>query len=376
MSPKQGRPALGALQSYPFELRDKVYELRDNNPGWGAISILVELEHILNYSPKNLPSVDSVHRYLKDCGFINPKIPKSDIPEVKPRVVKYCHDLWEMDAQGAVPVSGLGYVSMINIKDSKSKTYVMSFPVQVKSKMSQPKTAHYLWALRLAFEQFGLPKALQVDKDSVFKDNTSKSPFPSLVQLFLIGLGVDLSFIKVPPPAKQAMVERSHQTLDKQVLEGKTYQTWQELFTNTNKRRGILNEKYPCRTLGKRAPLEVYPKAIHPKRPYSIEKETELLDINDIEKHLADYIWYRKISSVKTLSLKKIYYLKEAEPKTYVQIFFCAISKKLIFRDVNEQTIKELDAKDFAKSLLQLQSTPTLISMKKKIFKNKNFPLE
>jgi hypothetical protein len=376
MSPKQGRPASGSLQSYPSELRDKIYELRDKNPGWGAISILVELEHVLNYAPKNLPSADSVRRYLKDCGFINSKIPKSDAPEIKPPDVKHCHDLWEMDAQGAVPVFGLGYVSMINIKDSKSKTYVMSFPVQVKSRMSQPKTEHYLWALRLAFGQFGLPKTLQVDKDSVFKDNTSRSPFPSLVQLFLLGLGVDLSFIKAPPPAKQAMVERSHQTLDKQVLKGKTYQTWQELFINTNKRRGILNEKYPSRTLGKRAPLQVYPEAVYSKRSYSIEKETELFDFNRIEKHLAAYTWYRKVSSVKTLSLKKIYYLKKAKPKTHIQIKFCAVSKKLIFRNVNEQIIKELDAKGFAKSLLQLKNTQALLSMEKKIFENKNFPLE
>lgn len=376
MSPKQGRPALGALQSYPSELRDKIYELRHKNPGWGAISILVEMEHVLNYAPKKLPSADSVRRYLKDCGFITPKIPKSDVPEVKAPMVKACHDLWEMDAQGAVALSGLGYVSMINIKDSKSKTYVMSFPVQVKSKMSQPKTIHYLWALRLAFEQFGLPKALQVDKDSVFKDNTSRSPFPSLIQLFLLGLGIDLSFINVAPPTKQAMVERSHQTLDKQVLEGKTYKTWQELFINTNKRRGILNEKYPCRTLGKRAPLEVYPEARHSGRFYSIAKETKLLNLNRIEKNLADYTWYRKVSSVKTLSLKKIYYLKEAKPKTHVQIKFCAVSKKLIFRDVNEQIIKQLSTMDFAKSLLQLPDTPALLSMKKKIFENRNFPLE
>lgn len=376
MSPKQGRPALGALQSYPTELREKISELRQNNPGWGAISILVELEHVLNYAPKKLPSVNSVHRYLKDCGFINPKIPKSDVPEIKTPLVKACHDLWEMDAQGAVPVSGIGYVSMINIKDSKSKVYVMSFPVQVKSKMSQPKTIHYLWTLRLAFEQFGLPKAMQVDKDSVFIDNTSRSAFPSLIQLFLLGLGIDLSFITVPPPAKQAMVERSHQTLDKQALKGKIYKSWHELFTNTNKRRGILNEKYPCRTLGKRAPMKVYPEAIHSRRPYSIEKETKLLDLNRIEKSLAHYTWYRKISKVKTLSLKKIYYLKGAKPETYVQIKFCATSKKMIFRDVNEQIIEELDTKDFAKSLLKLKTTQALLLMKKKIFKNKNFPLE
>lgn len=376
MSPKQGRPAFGALQSYPSEMRKKIYELRQKNPGWGAISILVEMKHVLNYSPKKLPSAAAISRYLKEEGFINSKIPRGETPEIKRPIVKACHDLWEMDAQGAVPVNGIGYVSMINIKDSKSKVYVMSFPVQVKNKMSQPKTIHYLWALRLAFEQFGLPKAIQVDKDSVFIDNTSRSPFPSLIQLFLLGLGVDLSFINVRPPAKQAMVERSHQTLDKQVLKGVIYKDWQELFANTNKRRGILNEKYPCRTLAKRAPLQVYPESIHSGRSYSIEEETKLLNLSRIEKSLANYSWYRKVSSVKTLSLKKIYYLKAAKPETHVQIKFCAISKKLVFRDVNEQIIEELNTEDFAKSLLKLKSTRQLLSMKKKIFENKNFPLE
>ena len=375
MSPKQGRPALGALASYSSEIRDKIYELRHNNSGWGAITILVELEHVLHYPSQQLPSVDSVHRYLKECGFVKPKTPKSDAPEVSIPPVKSCHDLWEMDAQGAVFVKGVGYVSMINIKDSKSKAYIMSFPVQVKSKMSQPKTAHYLWTLRLAFEQFGLPKAMQVDKDSVFKDNTSKSPFPSVVKLFLTGLGIELSFINVAPPAKQAMVERSHQTLDKQVFQGKTYKNWHELFLNTNKRRFILNEKYPCRSLGKRAPFEVYPDVLNTQRPYFVEQEKTLLNLDLVEKHLEQYTWYRKVSSVRTISLKGIYYLKGAEPKNYVQIKFYAISKKLIFRDVNEQILKELITENFAKNLLQSQSTSELLSMRKKILKNKDFPL-
>ena len=367
---------VGVLQSYPSKLRQEIYDLRDKNTGWGAISILVELEASFGYSKTDLPSPDAIHRYLQQCGFIKPKVPKGNLPNGRLPLVDDFHDLWEMDAQGAVAVKGIGYISMINIKDTKSKAYIYSFPVQVKGKKSQPKTQHYLWALRLAFEEFGLPKAIQVDKDSVFIDNTSKSPFPSVLRLFLLGLGIELCFIELPPPLKQAMVERSHQTMYKQVLEGKTYQSWHQLFMNTNYRRKVLNEKYPCRTLNKKAPLQAFPKAKDSGRHYSIEQEQELLKTTRIEQYLAKCTWFRKVSSVKTISLGEIYYLKNAQPSTYVQIKFCAQSKKLVFRDVNEQIVKELFVKDFAKKLVKQQTLNQLVAMRKKLLDNKNFPLK
>lgn len=219
------------MSTYPTKLRSLIHKLRKQHEGWGAITLLLELEVVYGYAPCDLPSEAVVNRYLKEQGLIAIKTPVGSMPSGKSKGrAKKSHGLWEMDAQGTIKVKGLGYISMINIKDSQSKLYCMSFPVQVKGKMSQPKTVHYYWALRLAFEEFGLPKAIQVDKDSVFIDNTSKSPFPSKLHLFLIGLGIELCFIQVAPPAKQAMVERSHQTVDKQVTKGQTYKTWYTLF--------------------------------------------------------------------------------------------------------------------------------------------------
>ena len=59
-----GRPKRGALSSYPLTLCKKIKSLRQNNEGWGAISILVELENRGHYPLKDLPSPDAVHRYL------------------------------------------------------------------------------------------------------------------------------------------------------------------------------------------------------------------------------------------------------------------------------------------------------------------------
>ena len=70
----------------------------------------------------------------------------------------------------------------------------MTFPVAVKNKNSQPSTIHYKWTLRLAFIESGLPQSIQVDKDSVFIENSSKSPFPSRMHLWLLGLGHRVMF--------------------------------------------------------------------------------------------------------------------------------------------------------------------------------------
>jgi len=368
---------MGELSSYPLKMRNQIKSLRQANEGWGAISILVEMEDIGPYPYEDLPGRDAVRRYLKEQGLIPEKSPRGTIIEGQlPKGIINPHDMWEMDAQGAEYVKGLGHISMINIKDSLTKTYIMSFPVQVKSGKSQPKTVHYLWALRLAFEEFGLPKAIQVDKDSVFIDNTSKSPFPSRVQLFLSSLGVELCFINVPPPAKQAMVERSHQTMFKQVIQGKTYDNWHQLFLHTNKRRKVMNEKYPSRSLNGKAPLQAAPEAKKIIRSYQIGQEKQPNNLKRAGHLLSECKWYRKVSKVKTVSLnRKIYYLKKSKPQTYLSIKYVVVHKKIIFRDVNEQLIHEVLIEGFAINFMEQNSIKELLAMKKKIFKSKDFPL-
>ena len=374
---KLGRPKAGALSSYPKEMLDRIYSYRDRYEGWGAITILVEMEEEFGYTKADLPSVDGVNRYLKQEGFIKDREPSSPIPpEACKRPIRNYHDLWEMDAEGAVPVLGLGYISNINIKDTKSKLHVMAFPVHVKGLASQPKTNNYCWTLRLAFEQWGLPEAVQVDRDSVFINNTSKSPFPSKMHLLLIGLGVKLCFIDVPPPGKQAMVERSHQTMNRQTIMGQHYDSWKTLFQFTNKRRQRMNEKLPNRMLGKKAPLEAFPSAKHSGRSYQVEQEELIIKMDRIYKYLSKCCWYRKVSTVKTISLNnKIYYLKEAKPGNHTQAKFCFKTKELIFRDVKELMVAQLPIKNLSIHDIMGGTTKELIRMKKKFFLAKDFPL-
>ena len=364
------------MSTYPQKTRDLITKLRKRNPGWGALNIRLELEVKYKCNKEHLPSTDGIHRYLKEQGLIPERIPRSTLPESKPSKVKDFHDLWEMDAQGAEKVSDLGHIAMINIKDSKSKVYVSSFPTLVGSAKTKPKTDHYLWAMRFGFEQFGLPKAIQVDRDTAFVDSKPTSPFPSLIHLFLIGLDIDLQFIKVPPPNKQAMVERSHQTMERQVLRGKSYTCWHDLLVNTNYRRKMMNEYFPSRSLNKQAPLQAFPAAAHSNRTYRLAEEEQLLSINRIEKYLASCTWYRKTAKNKVISLHgKPYYLNQAESSVYLKIQFDPKRQKLIFRNDKELVVQEVEVKDFVRKLLKQPPVNELLKTKEKILNQSDFIL-
>ena len=54
LASQMGRPARGALGQFPGELSDEIYRMRKAHPGWGPLTILVELKKMV---------------VLQDCGY-------------------------------------------------------------------------------------------------------------------------------------------------------------------------------------------------------------------------------------------------------------------------------------------------------------------
>ncbi len=371
-----GRPVKGALSTFSAEIGERIKYLRGHNEGWGAISILVELQ-LEGYPPQDLPSADTIHRFLVEKGYIKYREPREPLPG-KPRIKRssYCHQKWEMDAKGTVAVKGVGFQALIDIKDDFSRKYCMAFPIEVANSNTQPSTRHYKWALRLAFIESGMPKNLQVDKDSVFIENSSKSPFPSKLHLWLLALGIDLHFIDKPPPDQNNIVERSHLTIFNQALKGICYPDWHALFDNINYRRKVLNENYPSRTFNKKAPLQVYPQAAHSKRPYAIRKEKQLLDMSKIYRFLGRGKWHRKVAQNKCVHLGgQRYYIRQAIPGNILTITFSSRTKQLIFYDVNELELIRMNIKGISKEALMEGTTRELTKIYEQIYQASNFSL-
>ena len=86
-------------------------------------------------------------------------------------------------------------MSLINIVDVVSRLKTESYP---SLQTTNPALPDYQLTLRRAFLTYGLPEILTLDHGTVFYDNTTPSPFPTRLHLWLLALGVQVRFTRHP----------------------------------------------------------------------------------------------------------------------------------------------------------------------------------
>lgn len=290
LTTQMGRPATGVLSTMRTELQTKLRALREAHPRWGPDTLLATLRADPAWSTTRLPSRSRVAAFLKQAGLTRKYQRHVDLPQPPEQPTQAPHDEWQMDAQGVMKVDGVGKVSVINIVDVTSRLKVESSP---RAHTSKPAAADYYVTLRRAFLNYGLPKRLSLDHDTVFFDNTSPSPFPTRLHLWLLGLGVDIVFTRVRRPTDHASVERTHQTMTNQALLGQSYSSAEQLWAELDKRRAVLNQFLPIRVLNRQAPLSAYPEAVFSGRPYRPEWEETIFDLQRVYRYLAQGRWFR-----------------------------------------------------------------------------------
>jgi len=119
---------------------------------------------------------------------------------------------------------------------------------------TNPALADYQLSLRRAFLTYGLPEVLTLDHGTVFYDNTTPSPFPTRLHLWLLALGVQVRFTRKRCPTDHANTLRTHQTMTAQALLGQTYTSHTDLWASLDERREVLNHHLPSRALSHKPP--------------------------------------------------------------------------------------------------------------------------
>jgi transposase len=300
LSPKQGRPATGALGTASPEIREAVRTIRQANPGWGPETIRIELGQDERFRGQCIPSRPRIAAFLKQEGLTRRYERHSELAQPPPATATVVHEEWELDAQGVVKVDGIGSVCVINISDLVSRIKVGG---QVCIHCTKPSTPDYQLACRLAFLRYGLPQRISLDHDSAFYDNKSASPFPLLFHLWLIALGIQVRFITQPPPLEHAVIERSHQVVYQQALQGQTYPDQVACQQGVDLRLDFLNQVFPSRSLRGQAPLQAYPHARHSGRDYHPDQELDMLSLDRVYAYLAQHRWFRQVSEQGQFSL-------------------------------------------------------------------------
>lgn len=287
-----GRPTTGPLSTIPTAMRDAILLLRRTHPGWGPNTILAELRLDESWKNMPLPSRSRVAALLTAANVTRRYERHSALPEPKPLPEGTPHDEWQLDAQGSMHVAGVGKVSLITIIDVVSRLKVESYPCLDTT--NPPLEAYHLM-LRRAFLISGLPRRISFDHGAVFYDNTSPSPFPTRLHLWLLALGVDVSFTRKRCPTDHAKIERTHQTMTLQALLGQHWPDQTALWAGLDVRRMMLNQHIPSRALQGQAPLHAYPTAAHSGRAYRPEWEADMLDVARVYSYLARCRWFRRV---------------------------------------------------------------------------------
>jgi hypothetical protein len=310
LAPPIGRPPTGPLGAIAPALRDAILQLRRSHPGWGADTILAELRNDPLWTAHPLPSRARIAAFFKHAKLTRRYNRHTELPEPVTSAVGTPHDEWELDAQGPVVVENIGKVCLVNVIDTSSRFKVESYPC---TDTTNPPLETYQLVLRRAFLATGLPRQISFDRGTVFFDNTTTSPFPTRLHLWLLALDVDVSFTRIRRPTDHAHVERVHQTMTLQALLGQSWSDATALWAGLDARRTMLNAHIPCRMLGGRAPLQAYPHAGHTGRFYRPEWETELLDLERVYRYLATCRFYRRVAQNGSVALGGIYYYINAK---------------------------------------------------------------
>ena len=199
LSSQMGRPATGPLAALPAGMREAILQMRRMHPGWGPTTLLAELQVDPRWTDQPLPSRARIAALLSAEKLTRryQKHSELPIPAIQPEGAP--HDEWELDAQGSMHVAGVGKVCLITIIDVVSRLKVESYPCL---DTTNPPMEAYQLMLRRAFLTCGLPRRISLDHGTVFYDNTSPSPFPTSLHLWLLADGASTcaSRAKAVPP--------------------------------------------------------------------------------------------------------------------------------------------------------------------------------
>ena len=323
---RMGRPRSDPLGHFAEEMRDAIQEMRNRHSGWGAGTLRIELSRDARFVNLPIPSVSRIAAYLKSKNLTRRYERHTALTNPVPQKVSDCHAEWEMDAQGVCKVAGIGLVNLINIGDPFSHVRV-SWACLNRRKAAGPD---YQLALRRAFFCFGKPLVISLDHDSAFFDNTTPSPFPSSLHLWLIALGIEVRFLEHRPPREHAFIERSHQIIYRQALQGQSA-TPASLQPYLDHRLEFLNQHYPSRSLNGQAPLVAYPQAAHSGREYRPEWEADTLEMSNVYAYLSRQAWFRQTSDKGQLLLgSQRYGLGKDWRKQTIRITFDASTQEYI----------------------------------------------
>jgi hypothetical protein len=343
LDPPDGRKQRGGpMSTFPGVIRFALLRIKKEHPGWGAAVARPRVAERLHLPEEEMPSVSTIEKYwaqykgrlYKRHHQRHPVHKKKEGPQPKAP-----HERWQADFKVKIRVDGLGRVDVFNIRDDFTPLKVGSF-VYPYHEWSDREAQD---ALRQAFARWGLCDRFQTDKEKRLV-NTGDHPFPSRFTLWLAGLGVEHEIAR--SAQENGCAERFHRTWHGRVVEGGSFEDYDHLQQVSDKELDWINGRLPSRgrDCDGRPPLEAYPEARKPRRPYTPERELEIFSMERVYQYLAEQHWWRRVSKVGQISIGgHRYSVGMAYAYQDVKLTFDADAVEFVVEDSQEEEIKRLE---------------------------------
>jgi hypothetical protein len=290
----------GHMSMFLGVVRFAFLRIKKEHPKWGAAVARPRIAQRLNIPEEELPCVSTIEKYWAQYrGRLYQRHRRrspSQTPGPRP---KEPHERWQADFKVRMAVEGLGPTDVFNIRDDASPVKIGSFVYPANE--WNDRTVQE--ALRDAFTRWGLCDRFQTDKETRLVNTSCDEPFPSRFTLWLTGLGVTHELAR--SAQANGCAERFNRTWHDRVIAGQTFQDYDELQSTSDLELEWINQRLPSRgrACDDQPPLEVYPQAKHPRRPYTRDQELELFSMDRIYQFLVGQHWWRKVSQVGQFSI-------------------------------------------------------------------------
>ncbi len=309
LAKQRGRRATGILSHFEARVKERALTYKQTHPGWGAKRVLVELKRDRRLKGLALPHPSRLTALFKqDCPecVATPKKP-SRPRSVRPPLATGVHEIWQLDCQEGIRLKDGEVATICNIRDPVGAAIIASRAFAVKTKRHWRKLTlpEVRQVLRTAFAEWRvLPDAVLTDNELGLAGNPTDH-FPSLLTLWLVGLGVSHFFIRPACPTDQPQVERCHRTLDNFALNDTALLNLTNLQDSLDRERYQHNHLFPSQAsdCAGRPPLTAHPELLRPRRPYRPEHKLSLFDWQRAADYLAIFTFERKVSTSGQVSL-------------------------------------------------------------------------
>ena len=236
----------------PEHVQQAVLDLRREHPAWGGRKIARRLQDLGLSSPA--PS--TVTAILARHGLISPEASAAATPwqrfeHASPNA------LWQIDFKGVVPTAA-GPCHPLTVLDDHSR-FNMTLHACARQ-LGQTVQAQ----LTEVFRTYGLPVRINADNGSPWGSPAQPGQVSALA-LWLIRLGIRVSFSRPYHPQTNGKDERFHRSLKAEVLGGRSFQDLSQAQQAFDRWRHVYNHQRPHQALGMATPASRYRMS---QRPY------------------------------------------------------------------------------------------------------------